>query len=175
MGNNSSSGYGHSFLDFFHSIGDFGSSIGGLFQGDVSGWSKWANDMKTYGNDVAQTFTNNKYTRYNDPSGPGPDPFGTDTSRSQSASGGTAGTNAPTASTPPSAVSSNTRSAVNATYSSLGGTVPPSNLQAISDPNAKMAIASSRGSQRQSLNIANASSDITSANSIATASQAPQQ
>lgn len=170
MGNNSSSGYGHSFLDFFHSIGDFAGAIGGMFQGDTSGWSKYANDMKTYGNDIAQTFTNSKYTRYNDPSTPA-NPYGTDTSRAKSASGGTIGS-AP----PPSAVTSNTRSAVNATYGgNLGGTIPPSNLQAISDPNAKMAIASSRGSQRQSLNINNASSDITSASAIATASVAPAQ
>lgn len=170
MGNTSSSGYGHSFLDFFKSVGDFGSAVLGTFtQGDTSGWGKYADDMKNYGNDIAQTFTGNSYSRYGDPT---PNmSFDASSGRIRSAGGSTIGSSS-TAAPPlaPSAVSSNPRSAVNATYSSLGGAVPPSNLQAISDPNTKMAIASSRGIQRQSVNVSGASTDISSANAISAAS-----
>ena len=189
MGNTSSSGYGHSFLDFFHSIGDFGKAMMGTFTGDTSGWGDWTNDMKNYGNDIAQTFTNNSYTRYG--GGPGPDlSYATGSGRLRSSGGSTAGISSSTAdgasqpppsnipppaadgaSRPPSAITSNPRSAVSAAYSSISSP-PPSHIMAISDPNTKMAIASSRGSQRASVNLSNASTDLQSANAMSTASNA---
>ena len=167
MGNNSSSGYGHSFLDFFKSAGDFfKATTGTLFEGDTSGWGSFANDWKNYGQDVAQTFTNKSFNRFGG-AAPTDQSFISSGSRIQSTTGTTQGTANPSA-------NSSSRT-VNATYSSggLGGTSKPSSLNAISDPTTKMAIATSRGSQRAQVNNVNNNQDLAAAPALSSASSAP--
>ena len=144
--------------------GILGTTIGGLFGGGFN-YSNAIGHLKRYGEDVAGAFTDRSINISSDinPSDP---PSASDLYQNMISATNVVNSNLSKISSTNSYIGSS------GVYSpsGLGSSIlPPSNLMKISDPTTKMAIASSRGSMRNVVNVVGKQFDLNSASDIGAA------